>query len=236
MRKPDLDPRIISYIYKKLKTRRTQNAIRVAITKLRTKHPSLTLNAAAEIYAKKNGFSVSKYLTDDDRMALRTIQVTVVPIKNRPGVRKKYIQEIATYNTKNALLLRHLEEINKTYTIGCCTATFVLCRKVIENLLIHHIIKKKYPGRSKQDKELYYDINRGRYNDFELILKNLRKKAKDFSEDKKLVERICQLAGEFKDTANDMTHSLYHIASKKELDDRKFQYILDLIQELEGKL
>jgi hypothetical protein len=48
-----------------------------------------------------------------------------------------------------------------------------------------------------------------------------------------LVERICDLAEGFKDEADDMTHSLYHIATKKEIDERNFQQILILIAELE---
>jgi len=44
--------------------------------------------------------------------------------------------EIAKYDANDKLLKTHLEEINKTYTFGCYTATFILCRKVLENLII----------------------------------------------------------------------------------------------------
>jgi DNA-binding ferritin-like protein (Dps family) len=58
----------------------------------------------------------------------------------------------------------------------------------------------------------------------------------DFDSEKQLVERICDLADGFKETANEMTHSLYHIARKKEIDEKGFQQILDLIEELEKSI
>jgi hypothetical protein len=44
------------------------------------------------------------------------------------------------------------------------------------------------------------------------------------------------LAGGFKETANEMTHSLYHIARKSEIDGKGIQEILDLISELEKSI
>ena len=46
------------------------------------------------------------------------------------------------------------DEINKTYTYGCYTATFILCRKVLENLLIHHVLRRKYPKKIKEHREV----------------------------------------------------------------------------------
>jgi hypothetical protein len=68
------------------------------------------------------------------------------------------------------------------------------------------------------------------------LLKNLGDSKNDFGPEKQLVKRICELAGRFKETANEMTHSLYHIATKEEIKEKNFQYILNLIQELERKM
>lgn len=68
------------------------------------------------------------------------------------------------------------------------------------------------------------------------MLTNLRDSANDFKSEKKLVERICNLAEGFKDDANGMTHSLYHIAKKKEIDEKDFQQILDQVSLLEKTL
>ena len=59
------------------------------------------------------------------------------------------------------------------------------------------------------------------------------KESSKFAPDDVLVKRIVKLCKEFKDDANDKTHSWYHLVSKKkELDDKDPQYILDLIEQL----
>jgi len=45
-----------------------------------------------------------------------------------------------------------------------------------------------------------------------------------------------QLADGFGETANEMTHSLYQIATKREIDSKNFQDILYLIGRLEKSL
>jgi len=148
----------------------------------------------------------------------------------------KEIIVIARYDTGDKWLRAHLNEINKTYTHQCYTATFILCRKVLENLIIHHILKKKYPDRSRQHREKYLDFSKNRYLDFERILTNFRNSSNDFLPEKDLAERICDFAEGFKEKANDMTHSLYHVATKKEMDEKNFQQILDLVATLEKSL
>jgi hypothetical protein len=233
MRKTKLDPRILQKLREKLKGKISENTVRPAISKIRSDNPALTLNAAAEIFAKKHGFSVSRYLNDKDRDTLKTLQVERIKIASSIPKQRSKITIIAKYDTDDKWLKAHFDEINKTYTYGCYTATFILCRKVLENLIIHHILRKKYPDKSKQHREKYFDFARNRFLDFDRLLINLRNCSNDFNSEKKLVERICDLAEGFKETANEMAHSLYHIASKKEIDDRNFQQILDLIAELE---
>jgi len=234
-RKTQLDPRILELLKKKLSEKVSERTIRPAISRIRRKNPSLTLNAAAEVFASKYNESVQKYFNERDRDTFKTTKIEKVSIKtSRPRGRREII-EIAKYDTNDKLLKAHLEEINKTYTFGCYTATFILCRKVLENLIIHHILRKKYPTKSQHHREKYFDFARNGFLGFSILLSNLRASAKDFP-DRKLVERICDLAEGFKDEADDMTHSLYHIATKKEIDERNFQQILDLIAELEKSI
>jgi hypothetical protein len=160
----------------------------------------------------------------------------IVKIPSSKPRRAREITEIARYETDDKWLGAHLEEINKTYTCGCYTASFILCRKVLENLIIHHILKKKYPDKSKQHREKYFDFTKNRYLDFDRIIANLRNSSNDFLPEKDVVERICELAEGFKEKANDMTHSLYHIATKKEIDEKNFQQILELVATLEKSL
>ena len=233
MAKPKLDTRILNVLKEKTRGQIQEQSIRNALSRIRRNNPSLTLNAAAEVFAKKRGFSIARYLTDKDREALRDIRIEKVKIPSAKTRRKIKLKIIANYDTDDKLLRAHLKEINKTYTYGCYTACFILCRKVLENLLIHHILKKKFPGNTRKEREMYFDFNRRRFLDFEKILKNLRDHSGDFGPENKLVERICHLAGGFKETANEMTHSLYHIATKKEIDSKNFQHTLDLIKKLE---
>lgn len=222
-------------ILKKLleKTKLEESSIRSALSRIRSKYEFLTLNASAQLFAKERHFSVTRHLDPVDRQALANLKMEKikVPIKRRNRKTETIIQ-FAIYETDDPLLEKHIEEINRTYTYKCYTATFILCRKVLENLLVDHILKKKYASNAIEHREKYFDINNGRNLDFGKLLENLRKSATEFS-DKKLVMRICQLLEGFKETANEMTHSLYYIAKKRELDEKDFQGILDLIKRLE---
>jgi hypothetical protein len=231
-RKTQLDPRILELLKEKLRGKISEHTIRSAISRIRGRNPSLTLNAAAEVLANKYQASVQKYFNERDRDTFKTLKIEKVSIKTPRPISRREIMEIAKYETEDKLLKAHLVEINKTYTSGCYTATFILCRKVLENLIIHHVLRKKYPTRSQQDREKYFDFDRNGFLGFSELLSNLRNSAKEFS-DRKLVERICDLSELFKDEANDMTHSLYHIATKREIDESKFQQTLDLIAQLE---
>lgn len=230
MRKRELDPKILEIL--KRKTNLKEQSIRNALYRIRSKHPSLTLNAAAQVFARKRDFSVTRRLNDKDRETLKTIVVEKIKIPSTKVRQKKKIIKLASYETDDKMLRAHLDEINRTYTFGCYTATFILCRKVLENLLVYHILRKKYP----RNRDKYLDFNRNRILDFNKILTNLRNSSNDFGLEKKLAERICQLADGFKETANEMTHSLFHIATKKEIDSKNFQNILYLIERLEKSL
>ena len=234
MRKTNLDPKILEILKKK--TNMKEQSIRNALSRIRSNHPGLTLNATAQVFARKRNFSIARRLNDKDRETLKTIVVEKIKIPSTKARQKKEIIKIASYETDDKLLRKHIDEINKAYTCGCYTATFILCRKVLENLIVHHILRKKYPRKTKQHKSKYFDFDRGRNLDFSKLLANLRASSNDFGTEKKLVERICQLADGFKETANEMTHSLYHIAKRREIDNKDFQELLDLIARLEKSL
>ena len=151
MVKTELDRRIFDHLKRKLNGKISETTIRPAISRIRSKNPSLTLNVAAEVFAKRYELSVQRFFNDKDREVLKTTRIDVVKAKKIQP--KNKLIEIAKYDTDDNLLKRHLEEINKTYTYKCYTSTFIICRKVLENLIIHHIIRKKYSSNSKQDKE-----------------------------------------------------------------------------------
>ncbi|MEK6925592.1 MAG: hypothetical protein AABW71_05140 [Nanoarchaeota archaeon] len=230
-----LNPKILSKLKKKF-PKKTENALYVKLSKLSSKN-NVTLNAAGEIWGKKDGFTVRSYLDEKDRDSLKDKSFQVIKIKknNNHGNLKKRIVDFVSFSTQNKFLKAHIDEINRAYSSGCYTASFILIRKVIENLIVE-MIKKKFPGKTKEDKALYLDIDRNRIQDLSVLIKNFRSKLKSFDADEsKLIERILQKADEFKDDANDKTHSLYHISSKKELEDKAPQMTFDLIAEFFSK-
>jgi len=225
-----LNPKILLKL-KKVYPKKTENALYVKLSKLSKKY-NITINASAEIWGKKENFSVWGLLDESDKESLRDKSFQIIKIKrgnNKKGSKK--IIEFINYKTDNKFIKLHLDEINRCYTYNCYTASFILIRKIIENLIME-IIKKKFSGNIKPEKELYLNLDGGKVHDLSILIKNLRKKTFNFDPlEKKLVLRILQLSEQFKDDANDKTHSLYHISSKLELDNKKPQGIFDLINE-----
>jgi hypothetical protein len=231
--------RLKPIIFQKLKenTHLKDSTIKSQISVIRRNYGFLTINAAAEVYAKDKGFTVMRHLDPIDREKLANLEMKKIEVSIKGKKRKPHsLTIIANYETTDVLLQKHIEEINKTYTHKCYTATFILCRKVLENLFLQ-IILKKYPLQTLNHRAKYVDIKRGGLLGFSSLIKNLNDSSKDFViPTDKLVDRICQLSVCFKDDANDMTHSLYHIAKKSEIDEAKFQEILDLIRQLNASL
>lgn len=150
---------------------------------------------------------------------------------------EKEIAPLIKYKTDDPFRKGHIDEINRAYTYECYTCVFILCRKVIENMIID-ILRKKFPPKKKENKKLYFDIDKGRFKDFSIILDNFYKKRNEFDLDnKKIVKRIVDLAKSFKKEADDKTHSWFHLVRKRrEIDDIDIQGIIDLIKRLEEKL
>ena len=82
--------------------------------------------------------------------------------------------------------------------------------------MVIDLLRAKFPPTTRENKELYYDTNRKVYNDFSKVLENLFQKRRDFGMEEKKIERLNQLCKNFKDDANDKTHSLFHIVERKE--------------------
>ena len=83
------------------------------------------------------------------------------------------------------------------------------------------------------EKNLYITGSSGRIQDLSVLIKNINKiiARRVDPEERTLLLRITQKAKPFKDDANNKTHSLYHLSSKKELDEANPQEVLDLIME-----
>ena len=234
MAKPKLNPTIISIIKKK--TGLAEATIRKNISFLRADYPQCTINAVAQLYARKNGFSVMQKLSPEDKSTIPHNEVVNPKIKIERTFTKKKEKTISfiTYDSNDYFIKGHIDEVNNSYTKGCYTSCLILARKIIENLIID-ILRTKYPDSTKENKELYYDIPRKRYLDFSVVLKNLYDKRNEFGIAKaKIIDRLYQKAIKFKEQANDKTHSWFHLVkSRNEINDLEIQYIIELIKQIE---
>jgi hypothetical protein len=230
-----LNPVILELIISK--TGKAKNTIRKNISLIRRKYPKCTINAAAYIYAMENKISIMQKLDKEDKSSLPNLEIENVPVVKAKGKRNiKKIINFINYESTNYFILGHVNEVNKAYTSGCYTATFILIRKIIENLIID-ILRNKFSEKSnKKNKELYYNISQQRFHDFSIILDNLFKKRTEFGiEGKTLIERLNQLVKKFKKDANDKTHSWFHLVeSRQEFNDINVTQIFQLILKLES--
>lgn len=229
----ELDPEIVSYLAAKLV--KTPGTVKKDIYTMRRTHGRLPVNVVAQLYAVKNRQTVFGKLTKSEKAVLPIMEVEApVRIRSIPkgGRKKKRTFSFIEYETSDPFVKDHILEVNKAYTAGCYTAAFILCRKIIENLLTD-IIKRKYGYPKRETVELYFDTSRGRTRDFGEILTSLRNHAVDFVPEKALLERILNLSEKFREDANNKAHSWYHIVRKPELDATSVQDILHMISRLD---
>lgn len=210
-----------------------KGSLAARISEIKYEHPQLTPAAAAQVLAKRKNKSIMRFLDDEDKKVLATVGNTasaspvVIRTSSGKGGKRALPKPILVFPSKDRFIERHIDEINGTYHANCCTATFILCRKVMENLTAQ-ILKKKFPNI--KDRGLYEDTASRRSLDFSVILDNLYKSRTKFSiQGASAIERIKQKATPFKNDANDKAHSLFHIASKREIEDANVQEIFDLI-------
>ena len=236
-----LSSSILKGLIKRLNT--DEKVVRVRISQIRRQYPGITLNAAAQVLISKKGFSVMGRLDKEDRQSLGFIntvlsQPSLPPIRKaiKKGVKQQRLKVFLNYQTVNPFQKKHIEEVNNAYNSKCYTAVFILCRKIIENLVIDLLIKQ-FPQNKRQNKELYFDTRKRRFHDFSVILKNLHNNKNKFPPSViKAIDRLIQKARPFAKEANDKTHSWFHIATKTELDNIGIKEIIDLIIQIDSAI
>lgn len=221
------------------RTGKVEQSIRNDISKLRQKHASLPINCVAHLYAQQHGFSVLQKLNKEEKLALPHTEIdkSKIKISAKEIKPREKILELIKYETDDYFIKGHINEVNLAYTKRCYTSTFVLARKIIENLIID-LLRNKYPPNTIQNKSLYYDISRKKYHDFSIVLKNLYDKKNDFDIDNdKIIERLYQKTKNMKDDANDKAHSWFHLVkTKSEIDEMDLQSIIELIKKLQKEI
>ena len=238
MAKKQLDDRILNHLIKKLSKHNPQS-IKNAISGIKSKY-GVTLNAAAKEYARKNNIKVDRWISREDLESWQKIPSdqtsTKVIVKKINNQKSKIVKEYIRYDTEDRFVLGHIKEVNICCTYGAFTAAFILCRKIIENLLIDDIILKKYPLK-KDSIPIYFDPSQGRSKDLSQILKNLLARKSDFGPQKQLLSSLMNKTKVFKDDANNKTHSTYHLVrNQQELDIENIKDILEMIEKLKQSL
>ncbi len=135
---------------------------------------------------------------------------------------------------KNIFYRELKEEINKCYKLGAFTATFILSRKLIENLLID-VLRLKFPV-NKGNLEIYYRTDKKRFNDFAVLLENLENKKNEFGIDKENIEEFLKLVKPFRPSANSNAHSLIIRGKKEEIDFYQIERMAGLLIRLKQNI
>jgi hypothetical protein len=225
---------IVECLAKKLRI--SSSTVKKNIYLRASKYPKATKNAVAQIYAQERGETIFRKLDKNDKESLPNFEIENIKIKVKGKTKKNHkkppLKTLINYETEDYFKKGHIEELHRTYTHKCYTATFVLARKIVENLIID-ILREKFP----KNKKIYFDINQGRFHDFSIILKNLLKNKTAFGSLNKAVERLYNLALSLKKDANDKTHSWFHLVkNEKEIENLELKAIIEIIKSLEKDL
>ena len=108
-----------------------------------------------------------------------------------------------------------IDNINRCYECQLYVPLQILVRKLFENCLID-ILRMFYGTR---ELNLFYNVEKGRFHDFNTLLKNAKQKLKDFSYVKDVFnQQILKLLNKYRERGNAMAHNLAIRTSKDEVD------------------
>jgi hypothetical protein len=96
------------------------------------------------------------------------------------------------------------QNINLAYKYGLHTATMVLIRKMLENLLID-ILRKKY---GMKNIDLFFDRQHGRFKMFNELIRNFEEKLQDFKYIEPRIEEVLTELKNMREECNAAAHSL----------------------------
>ena len=130
---------------------------------------------------------------------------------------------------------RLVDEINCLYINQLPMSLSILIRKLLENLIID-ILRKKYGTR---DLQLYYDISRGRFHDFSVLLKNLDSNKEEFhyitsNLNKSSIQRInkYRAAGNSGAHSIDVNLTIDQISKDKDDINYSIRFLLRILQNI----
>ena len=128
-----------------------------------------------------------------------------------------------------------VQEINRSYRYGLPSATWILLRKILENLLIDSL-RQRY-GTAKLD--LFYWKERRRFHDFSKLLSNFKSNLADFKPfSSALNDEVINRLAIFKEIGNSNAHSIDVLVTIESIDKQKDQinHLIHLLYELVRKI
>lgn len=125
------------------------------------------------------------------------------------------------------------KELNVSYDANLPTACFVLCRKIVENLLID-ILRKKF--NSGADVQIYYDTSNRRFRDLYSLINELKTRKGSFVADESLIDSVIPRINELRDSANSAVHSIVAMNGIDELDSLHFPSQIEILKRILNNL
>lgn len=128
-----------------------------------------------------------------------------------------------------------IKEINGSYRCGLPSATWILLRKIFENLLIDSL-RAKY-GTSKLN--LFYWKDRRRFHDFSKLLSNFKNNLPDFLPySSTLNNKVITMFERFKEFGDSNAHSIDVLVTIESIEKQKEQinHLIYLLYELVRKI
>lgn len=129
------------------------------------------------------------------------------------------------------LYLQLVKEINDSFHFGCYTATMILYRKLVENLVLEIILASFKRGSAEVQE--FYDKKKGRVKDFSKLIDFFKQHREDLTRSsaisRKDLNSLISKVNEVKDKLNAFTHILQHHAIESDVMriKDKLNFILD---------
>jgi len=131
------------------------------------------------------------------------------------------------------LYVKLVREINDTYRHGSCTGTMMLFRKLLEGLFYEIILSEFDKGDAALEE--FYDKDQGRIKNFSKLIDFFIDHRETFDVRLGITRRdmtsFVEQVKKVKNKLNTYTHSLFHSADEKDVDDilDDFNYIVDAL-------
>ncbi len=144
--------------------------------------------------------------------------------------------EFVVYDFADPFLDNLRNEINSAHENELFISVMFLARKILETIIVRifeivfsKIVSKTY---TEENHSLWYDKDRGKYQNFGVLLDNLKDNAGTFDEDKDLILEMVTLVKPFKDETNRCVHSDYKIPDTAYINQWKIPHTLNLARKL----